>query len=168
MNKKVIALSFIYAVIVIGAVILLSKQLDRIPIHAARTFEELDINIKFAFELEPFLKAGFEPNRFNDNMIIKDNLFFLSELSGIDIINNNRSNLGAHFTKGSPGMCFLIFDNGHMFRWFTDGQIQFVINPDLFIEAGLNIDLLEGWELITITLDHGKGETVQRLLLTYR
>ena len=45
--------------------------------------------------------------------------------------------------------------------------MTFVLNPEPFIAAGLNPDVLEGWTLANVALDHGRGETVPRLLRNF-
>ena len=41
------------------------------------------------------------------------------------------------------------------------------LNPEPFIEAGLDPYALEGWTLADVTLNHGRGDTVPRLLKNY-
>ena len=84
------------------------------------------------------------------------------------ILRNNRQHIHYHMDHD----LFELHLGGHAFRWARDWRnntrgMTFVLNPESFIEAGLDPEMLEGWTLANVTLNHGRGDTVARLLKNY-
>jgi hypothetical protein len=136
--------------------------------------------VDLKFYSSPFLSAGFAPDKFEGDIIQQGDYFIIpssgteialeSGYSIFDIFENllrsNRDSLEYHMDHD-------VFEfhlgGGHSFRWAKEWQTNtsgmvFVLNPEPFINAGLSPQALEGWALVNVTLQHGRGQTVSRLL----
>ena len=141
--------------------------------------------VQLAFDLAAFATAGFDPDKFESEITEEDGwLKIVSEMvEGVDtsnadalsvfenVIRNGRSHLEYHMEHD---LFELHLGGGHTFRWAKDPQtntrgMTFVLNPEPFIEAGLDPDQLEGWTQADVTMMHGpqRGQTVPRLLRNY-
>lgn len=90
------------------------------------------------------------------------------------IVNNYRDSINYHTSLDHYGVKL---GDGNMFEWAKDMKtngydnsnqdkdIVFVLNPQPFIEAGVNPEKVEGWVYAQVTVDeNGKAEQVWKLL----
>ena len=131
-----------------------------------------------------FTAAGFDPDKFNGEAILEDSrLTFISDyVKGVangsnifdtfeNILRSNRHALEYH----TDHVLFeLHLGGGNAFRWAKDWRtntrgMTFVLNPQPFVEAGLELENLQGWALTNVNIMHGQesGQTVPRLLKNY-
>ena len=138
--------------------------------------------VQLTFDAAPFLAAGFDPASVKSAITVSDAyiiipsenaLGFMDTGSAVStmeaVLRNNRQTLEFHMDHD---LFELHLGGGHAFRWAKDWRtntrgMTFVINPEPFVQAGLDPTAIEGWSLASITLDHGRGETVERLLKVY-
>ena len=136
-------------------------------------------NVRLIIAAAPFIAAGLYTDRLEEGGIIAENyyLIFTSEdAAGAQsadntieaLINSNRRNIHYHMEHD----LFELELDGHAFRWARDTQkntlgMAFVLDPEPLIQAGLDPHALEGWSLVDITLNHGRGNTVPRLIKNY-
>ena len=142
-------------------------------------------DVQLIFDTAPFIAAGLDTDNLEANNIIAEDGYIILTSEGVAgvagvaskgsafetmeaIIRNNRRHILYHMDHD----LFELHLGGHTFRWARDIRdntrgMTFVLNPEPFVTAGLDPDALEGWTLANIALDHGRGETVPRLLRNY-
>ncbi len=79
------------------------------------------------------------------------------------VVDTNRELIGYHAQLDHYG---LALGNGNMFEWAkdiseNDKDIVFVLNPQPFIEAGVDVAKVEGWVFGKVKVDNGKGKMVE-------
>ena len=129
-----------------------SKDSSKSPIYDAM----------IEFDLAPFLNAGLDISKLPQGVIYEDKIILGSKL-GQDEPNYNgdvtaeesfnqivtlyRKSIGYHDAMDHFG---IDLGNGHKFEWAkdktkNDKDIVFVVDPQMFIEAGVNPEEVEGW-----------------------
>ncbi len=139
-------------------------------------------SISIAFELAPFENAGLDktklPNYISvdgEKLIISmENNKFSKESSANKafekLVANNREAVGYHAALDHYGVAL---GNGNMFEWAkdittNDKDIVFVLNPQPFIDAGVDVENLDGWVFAKVeTMEDGKKIEVDKLLKPY-
>jgi hypothetical protein len=88
-----------------------------------------------------------------------------------NVLRSNRHALEYHTDKD---LFELHLGGGNAFRWAKDWRtntqgMTFILNPQPFVEAGLELENLEGWRVADIDIMHGpeSSQTVLRLLKNY-
>jgi hypothetical protein len=88
-----------------------------------------------------------------------------------DLVHNHRAMLGYHTALGHFG---LALGGGNMVEWAKDEQandkdLVFVLDPQAFAEAGVNVNKVEGWVLADVPVmdAQGRTSTVRKLLKFY-
>lgn len=133
-------------------------------------------------DAKPFLDAGLNANALpegaiQDGVITVGTEFKKTEKSTADttplisyeeIVKNERERIGYHAALGHFGISL---DHGNMFEWAknlntNDKDIVFVLNPEMFIRAGVNPEKVKGWVYAKIvTMDsNGKKKEVYKFL----
>ena len=142
-------------------------------------------SIMLTFDLAPFTVAGFVPQEYGNALVMGETTFsILADHAGVTpqdgdggydvfeaVLRSNRHALEYHMDHD---LFELHLGHGNAFRWARDLQtntrgMTFVLNPEPFIEAGLNPELLKGWALVDITVMHGadRGQRVPRLIKNF-
>ena len=138
----------------------------------------LQSDIMFWFSANPFLKAGLDINKFPKELLSGDKIVIgakikqtvvsakesITPLSSFEqIVESDRDRIGYHSEMDHYG---LNFSGGNVFEWAknigkNDKDIVFVLNPQIFIEAGVNPSKVEGWIFGQVTVADSKGKMVK-------
>ena len=88
-----------------------------------------------------------------------------------DLVHNHRAMLGYHTALGHFG---LALGGGNMVEWAKDEQandkdLVFVLNPQPFADAGVDLNKVEGWVLADVPVmdAQGRKSTARKLLKFY-
>lgn len=134
-------------------------------------------------DAQPFLNAGLDASKLPEGMLVGDKIVVGTEL-GTDaltysgdatptasyeqIVKLYRDNITYHTALDHYGIAL---SNGNMFEWAkdmstNDKDIVFVLNPQVFIDAGVDPNNVEGWVFAKVeTLDeNGKKIEVDKFL----
>lgn len=155
----------------------------------SNNYVENDIyNIMINLDLKPFVDAGLDITKINgvDGITVIDNSILISGtvenkneykngLNAIDsfeqILKNKRENLNYHSSLDHFG---ITVGNGNAFEWAqninkNDKDIVFAINPEPFLNAGVNPDNINGWVYTKVkTMDNnGKNIEITRFLKVF-
>ena len=133
-----------------------------------------------------FIAAGFDPDKFGGEAAVEDSrLTIISDhVEGVVVTNDDnifdtfekvlRSNRHALEYHMDHDLFELHLGGGNTYRWAKDWRtnargMTFVLNPQPLVEAGLEIENLEGWTFANINMMHGpeRGQTVPRILKNY-
>jgi len=126
--------------------------------------------------ITPFITAGLDISTFNnisDNNMFIRTVFNNNEQGGeqvkntplIDyekIVHTSRNSIGFHTEMNHYN---INLGNGNMFEWTkdfatNDKDIMFVLNPEPFINAGVNPTDVAGWTYTTVSMMH-EGRNVE-------
>ncbi len=144
-------------------------------------------DIMLEFDAKPFIAAGLDVNKLpQENYLylkdmdvlmvhaeLSDDKFTYSgEAKPIEtfkkIVETNRNSVGYHEKLDHYGVKL---GNGNMFEWAkdmstNDKDIVFVLNPQPFIDAGVDPTKVEGWAFAKVEVkdDNGKDIQVDKLL----
>ncbi|MDR3048557.1 MAG: hypothetical protein LBV16_01755 [Elusimicrobiota bacterium] len=134
------------------------------------------------FDIAPFLKAGLNPDKLPENIIAAKNAIVIGREFKIKkletmftepgdtlaylyqkILNSNRSAIGYHSALDHYG---IDLGNGNMFEWAKDSKtndkdIVFVLNPQPFIDAGVNPEKIDGWLYAKVPIMDAKGKKTE-------
>ena len=134
-------------------------------------------------DAQPFIDAGLDAGKLPDGMLAGDKLILGTDF-GSDALSYNgevtplasykkivelyRDNITYHMALDHYGVDLT---NGNMFEWAkdmstNDKDIVFVLNPEVFINAGVDPNNVEGWVFAKVqTMDEkGKDIEVDKLL----
>lgn len=134
-------------------------------------------------DAQPFIDAGLDTSKLPEGMFAEDKLILGAEF-GSDtltykgdatplesykkIVELYRDNITYHEALDHYGVDLM---EGNMFEWakdmsINDKDIVFVLNPEIFINAGVDPNLVEGWVFAKVpTMDeNGKDIEVDKLL----
>ena len=88
-----------------------------------------------------------------------------------DLVHNHRMMLGYHTALGHFG---LALGGGNMVEWAKDQQandkyLVFVLNPQAFVDAGVDVANVQGWVLADVPVmdAQGRKSTARKLLKFY-
>ena len=142
-----------------------------------------DYDVKLEFDSQPFINAGLDISKLPEGAINGDKIILGTDLSDekstyngeatpLDsykkIVEKSRDSIGYHAALDHYG---IDLENGNMFEWAkdistNDKDIVFVLNPQMFIDAGVNPQEVEGWVFAKVeTMDKdGKKIEVDKFL----
>ena len=142
-----------------------------------------DYDVKLEFDSQPFINAGLDISKLPEGAIYGDKIILGTDLSDekltyngeatpLDsykkIVEKSRDSIGYHAALEHYG---IDLENGNMFEWAkdistNDKDIVFVLNPQMFIDAGVNPQEVEGWVFAKVeTMDKdGKKIEVDKFL----
>lgn len=142
-----------------------------------------DYDVKLEFDSQPFINAGLDISKLPEGVINGDKIILGTDLSDekltyngeatpLDsykkIVEKSRDSIGYHAALDHYG---IDLENGNMFEWAkdistNDKDIVFVLNPQMFIDAGVNPQEVEGWVFAKVeTMDKdGKKIEVDKFL----
>ena len=142
-----------------------------------------DYDVKLELDSQPFINAGLDISKLPEGAINGDKIILGTDLSDekstytgeatpLDsykkIVEKSRDNIGYHAALDHYG---IDLENGNMFEWAkdistNDKDIVFVLNPQMFIDAGVNPQEVEGWVFAKVeTMDKdGKKIEVDKFL----
>ena len=142
-----------------------------------------DYDVKLVFDSQPFINAGLDISKLPEGAIYgvkiilgtdlsDEKLTYNGEATPLDsykkIVEKSRDSIGYHAALDHYG---IDLENGNMFEWAkdistNDKDIVFVLNPQMFIDAGVNPQEVEGWVFAKVeTMDKdGKKIEVDKFL----
>ena len=155
----------------------------------AQSFEATP-DVMLEFEAAPFKKAGLDVAKLpaeiysydpqGDRITVKGeigNKKFDANASGAlvdtfrQVVKNNRTAVGYHMELDHYG---IELGNGNMFEWAkdlatNDKDMVFVLNPQPFIEAGVDPNAVEGWVFAKVPMMDANNKPVEmeKLLKPY-
>ena len=135
-------------------------------------------DVMIEFDAAPFINAGLNVNKlpkgiFFENKIVfgtklgKDELKYSGEAtpeSSFDqIVNLYRESIGYHEVLDHYGVDLA---GGNKFEWakdmsVNDKDIVFVVDPEIFINGGVNPDKVEGWVYASVQMKDNRGKTIE-------
>ncbi len=147
-------------------------------------------DLMMELDAKPFLEAGLDPAKLDKDTYLYDstgNILMIHSEQGTDkftntadtkpidsfkqIVGTHRSSIGYHEKLDHYGVKF---GNGNMFEWAkdiktNDKDIVFILNPQPFIDAGVDPAKVAGWVFAKVEIkdDNGKSELVDKLLKPY-
>lgn len=159
------------------------------PDNSAKFFWSMDFSsttdydVKLELNSQPFINAGLDISKLPEGVINGDKIILGTDLSDekltyngeatpLDsykkIVEKSRDSIGYHAALDHYG---IDLENGNMFEWAkdisaNDKDIVFVLNPQMFIDAGVNPQEVEGWVFAKVeTMDKdGKKIEVDKFL----
>ena len=159
------------------------------PDNSAKFFWSMDFSsttdydVKLELNSQPFINAGLDISKLPEGAINGDKIILGTDLSDekltyngeatpLDsykkIVEKSRDSIGYHAALDHYG---IDLENGNMFEWAkdisaNDKDIVFVLNPQMFIDAGVNPQEVEGWVFAKVeTMDKdGKKIEVDKFL----
>lgn len=144
----------------------------------SKDFNKTEYDAYLEFEAAPFIAAGLDTSLLPDGMIQEEKIIAGLEL-GDDVlsyngeitplssyeqfINLSRDNIGYHAALDHFG---IDLGDGNMFEWAkdmdtNDKDIVFVLNPEVFINAGVNPEEVEGWAFAKVETMDKSGKKVE-------
>ncbi len=140
-------------------------------------------DVQLVVNAQPFIDAGLDVSKLPEGVLVGDQLILGTELgenalsysreatplsSYEQIVKLYRDNISYHAALDHYGV---MLSNGNMFEWAkdmttNDKDIVFVLNPDIFINAGVDTSKVEGWVFAQVeTMDsNGKKIKVDKFL----
>jgi hypothetical protein len=154
------------------------------PDNSAKFFWSMDFSksklydAMLEFDAKPFIDAGLDINKLPDGMASGDKLVVGAELSSESItydgeatplasyekiVELKRDSIGYHAALDHFGVDLA---GGNMFEWakdigMNDKDIVFVLNPQVFIDAGVDPEKVEGWIFAKVETMDMKGKKVE-------
>lgn len=143
-------------------------------------------DLTLEFDMKPFLDAGLDPEKLPEGMVMGEKIVIVSALDGgrptdpgaasplelfREIVRSKREYINYHAALDHFG---IKIGNGNAFEWAkdigaNDKDIVFVLDPAVFIDAGVDPSKLEGWLYAKVkTMDEsGKPVEVYKFLKPY-
>ncbi|GHV41820.1 hypothetical protein FACS1894187_23770 [Synergistales bacterium] len=137
-------------------------------------------DLQICFDAEPFVKAGLDLNKLPSDMkSMLDNgkIMFGAKLSGTpsyegevtpaasfeQIVKLDRDLVGYHTALDHYGVTVA---PGTLFEWAkdmskNDKDIVFVLNPQIFIDAGVDPSKVEGWAFEKVPVEDERGRAIE-------
>ncbi len=150
-----------------------SKDYSSSPLH----------DVMLEFDAQPFIDAGLDTSKLPENISFYDGMLMVGTKLGEDkleysseatalasyeqIVNLYRDSIGYHTALDHYGVNL---GDGNMFEWAkdmstNDKDIVFVLNPQPFIDAGIDPNDVEGWVFAKVPVEvDGKPTEVDKLL----
>lgn len=127
---------------------------------------------------QPFLDAGLDASKLPEGMLAGDKIIVGTDLgsnspddkgdetplaSYEQIVENNRDSIKYHTALDHYGVDLM---NGNMFEWAkdmtkNDKDIVYVLNPQPFIDAGVDPQKVEGWVFAKVPTMDEKGKEIE-------
>jgi hypothetical protein len=145
-----------------------SSDYSKSPLH----------DVMIEFDAEPFINAGLDVNKLPEGLVFEDKIMLgtklgkdelkyngeaTSEASFNQIVTLYRDSIGYHEVLDHYGVDL---GDGNKFEWAkdmdtNDKDIVFVVNPEIFIEAGVNPDAVKGWVYAAVEMKDMSGKTIE-------
>lgn len=149
-----------------------SEDYSKSPIH----------DVMIEFDAKPFIDAGLDVTKLPEGVAYEDKIMLGTKL-GDDkpaytgestpentfnqIVNLYRKTIGYHHALDHYGVDL---SGGNMFEWAkdmktNDKDIVFVVNPEQFIEAGVDPENVEGWIYASVEMMDKTGKKFEEMKL---
>ena len=139
-------------------------------------------DVMIEFEAAPFIAAGLDTSKLPEGTFSEDKIKFGVELGNDELeysedttpiesfeqlVDAYRESFGYHSELDHYNVGL---GNGNMFEWAkdiktNDKDIVFVLNPQTFIDAGVNPDELEGWLYTSVKMMDANMKPVEEMKL---
>jgi len=135
---------------------------------------------KMEIDATPFINAGLDTALLPEGVFVDNKIVYGYDLGseGVNvqdvvpafeaIFNLDSTLVGYHAALDHYG---LSLGNGNVFEWAkdfstNDKDIVFVLNPQIFVDAGVNVEAIEGWIFAEVEImdENGKMSMVEKLL----
>lgn len=144
----------------------------------SKDFSKTTVDVLLETDAQPFLDAGLKPDQLPEGMyegnkiivgadygkdIMTDTGKITPLMSYRQIVDSYRDRLKYHATLDHFG---LDLSNGNMFEWAkkmdtNDKDIVFVLNPQPFIDAGVDVNNIKGWVFAKVPTMDSRGKKIQ-------
>jgi hypothetical protein len=145
-----------------------SKNYAESPLH----------DVMLEFDATPFIAAGLDPEKLPENFAFYEGMIMVGTKLGQEvlkytgeatplasyeqIVKLKRSSIGYHGALDHYGVNL---GDGNLFEWAkdmgtNDKDIVFVLNPEPFINAGLDPARIDGWVFDKVTVDDANGKPI--------
>ncbi|SEV83960.1 hypothetical protein [[Clostridium] fimetarium] len=145
-----------------------SKDYSKSPIH----------DVMLEFDSAPFIAAGLDVNKLPAGIVVEDKIMLGTKLGNNElkysgevtpltsfnqIVDLYRASIGYHEVLDHYGVDL---GSGNKFEWSkdmskNDKDIVFVVNPEIFIAAGVDPDKVEGWKYASVQMKDNTGKTIE-------
>ena len=145
-----------------------SKDFSKSPIH----------DVMLEFDAQPFIDAGLDVSKlpegiaFGDKIMVgtklgNESLTYSGEATPIasyeQIVKLKRESIKYHTALDHYGVNLA---DGNVFEWAkdmskNDKDIVFVLNPQMFIDAGVDPTKVEGWKFAKVEIEDASGKKVE-------
>lgn len=145
-----------------------SEDYSNSPIH----------DVMIEINAQPFISAGLDVNKLPEGIAFDDKLMLGTKLGNDEIkyseeatpiasfnkiVELYRESIGYHEVLDHYGVDL---GDGNKFEWAkdmstNDKDIVFVVDPEIFIEAGVNPDNVEGWVYASVEMKDNSGKTIE-------
>ncbi len=135
-------------------------------------------DVRLVTDAQPFLDAGLDPSKLPEGMLVDNQIIvgaplgdekitYVGTASPLDsykkLVKYYRDRISYHLALDHFGVKM---DNGNMFEWAkdmktNDKDIVFVLNPQPFIDAGVNPDKVDGWVFAKVETMDDNGKKIQ-------
>lgn len=142
----------------------------------SKDFNKTEEDLKLIVDAKPFIDAGLDPSKLPEELVFEHNKIIVTDsLGGVtgkeydtpggayeQIRDNYRNRINYHSDIDLMG---IRIGNGNMFDWAkdmkkNDKDIVFVLNPQPFIEAGVEVENIKGWSLGQVKAMNSKGKPI--------
>jgi hypothetical protein len=145
-----------------------SRDYSKSPLH----------DVMLEFSAQPFISAGLDLERLPDGLAFEGKIMVgtklgndvpsydgeITPLSSYEqIVKLNRDSIKYHAALDHYGVSLA---DGNMFEWAkdmskNDKDIVFVLNPEIFINAGVDPAKVEGWLFAKVKVEDANGKTIE-------
>jgi hypothetical protein len=153
-----------------------SEDYSRSPLH----------DVMLEFDAQPFIDAGLDTGKLPESIVVYGDMLMVGRKLGADalkydgsptalaayeqIVSHYRDAIGYHAALDHYGVNL---GDGNLFEWAkdmstNDKDMVFVLNPEPFINAGVDPDAIAGWAFAQVTVDvDGKPTEVDKILKAF-
>lgn len=144
----------------------------------SKDFSKTNTDAYLEVDAQPFIDAGLDVSKLPEGMVVGDkiivgtdlgdeNITYVGEASPLDsykkLVKHYRDNISYHAALDHYGVKL---GNGNMFEWAkdmktNDKDIVFVLNPQPFIDAGVDPAALESWVFAKVETMDDNGKKIQ-------
>ncbi|MDR1378444.1 MAG: hypothetical protein LBJ36_05275 [Synergistaceae bacterium] len=147
-------------------------------IHDPRICDTRAYDAYIWFDAKPFVDAGLDLSKLPEGLVSGDEIVLGRKLSleplvyerevtpaasFEQIVKLDRDSIGYHAALDHYG---ITFSEGTLFEWAkdvskNDKDIVFVLNPDIFLEAGADPSKVEGWTFAKVPVEDARGRKIE-------
>jgi hypothetical protein len=146
----------------------------------SRNYAESPLHdVMIEFDAAPFIAAGLDPAKLPENLVYYEDKIMAGTKLGTEqlkysgeasplaayeqIVKLKRNSIGYHGALDHYGVNL---GNGNLFEWAkdmstNDKDMVFVLNPDPFLNAGVDPNGIDGWLFDKVTVDDENGKPIQ-------
>ncbi|MDD3139341.1 MAG: hypothetical protein PHX08_10270 [Lachnospiraceae bacterium] len=135
-------------------------------------------DVMLEFDAKPFMEAGLDINKLESGIVVGDKIMLGAKLgkeqlkykgkitpeaSFNKIVELHRASIGYHEALDHYGVDL---GNGNKFEWAkdmnkNDKDIVFVVDPEIFIKAGVNPEQVKGWVYASVKMKDSSGKPIE-------